>query len=200
MAIIPQAWTPEQDDYLTELAGDVPPAVLTSRFNEWASRHGHPSRTQSAINNRIRTLGLSAKACGNWITSGVVGNMLGLSPTCVTRMFDRCPIPRKRLGRIFYFTRADLKKWAQRYPERLGGFPRSNLIMLLESEELVDSILERFPHRHCRPIKVRFPTLGRTFNNCKAAAAALHLDHSTIPAAIKAGKYRVIGIPFEVVQ
>jgi hypothetical protein len=200
MAIIARAWTPEQDDYLTELAGDVPPAMIAQHFNRWAKAHGYPTRTAFAISRRRHILGISVEVCGYWINAGVVARALGIPTRTVLKTFETCPIERKRIGRCYFFTRRELKRWAQRYPERLGGFPRPNLIMLLESEELVDWILERHPQRYWKRRKIWFPTLKRVFHDCSSAAKAIHVDHSTIPAAIKAGRSTVAGIPFEVIQ
>lgn len=194
----PRWWSPAEDAYLSEITGDIPPVLLAYHYNAWATNHGYSSRTQRALYARVYELGLSAVACGNWINSGTVARCLEIPPHAAARMLNRHHMPRKLVGRIFYFTRRDLKNWARQHPQEFGGFQRSNLIMLLEDESLVDSILERFPHRYRRSIRIHCPTLRRTFNSATEAAKALHVDHSTIPAAIKAGRNIVGGIPFEV--
>jgi hypothetical protein len=193
-------WTPEQDNYLREIAGDVPPAMLAQHYNEWAKKHGYPIRTRVAIFRRLYKLNLSSRACGIWITTGIIAKTLCVPISSVARMFEDRPIARKRIGPIFYIRRDELKRWADRNPDKLGGFPRPQLIMLLENEMLVDSILERFPVRKHVACRLRFPTLGRTFRSCAEAARAIYVDHSTIPAAIRSGRHSVVGIPFEVLR
>lgn len=180
-------WTAEEEQMLVELVGDIPRCRIHCAFNGWASSHGYPSRTRRALLYRAQRLKLSARAVGTWLTAQVIADTLEI-PVSTVHSWQRQPdFPQKRVDprvSISYIHRPALRAWAAKHPHRFGGLPRGPLVMLLEDEKLVDSILERFPLRP-RANAVRCVETGRTWPSAAAAARDLHVTRNAVDHALR---------------
>jgi len=198
-------WTPAEADYLDRLAGDVPFPILVERFQRQAERQGWPSRSASAIQQRLVRTRQSGKArIGECLTSGGIAEILGCSHSRVNAWLKRpkvCDVikPRK-VGAFWYVERRALRRLAREMPQVLGGFGVDALFQLLEDRELAEEVCRQCPG-FWGDKRIRCIETGRVWPSCSAAAEALHVDYTTISLAIKQRRpVRVLGLRFERVR
>ena len=195
-----RAWTPAETLQLQELAGDMPFVYVAQQFNNWASRHGIPHRSVASLHKKLRALGGSCRCSGTWLQIGDVAQMLGKSRSTISLWCHNHPwIRYHKAGHNSSVNRDDLIRLARERPQLYAGTDRDNLILLLEDEELADSILERFPRRYWakgRGKRVRWTDTGQVFETLKDAAAATNLDYSSIGKALRQGR-PAAGLRFE---
>lgn len=192
-------WSRVETDRLLELLGDVPMHILTARYRQWASRMGHPERSPKAIEQRIRRLKGRRTPVGTYITSGTIVGLLGISYTTLDRWVERgflaaerSPTYDRRAKRVRpprrLFLRASVVQMALDYPERLAGTSRENLYMLLEDEQLADSISKKYPHRKGRdPVPVVCIETGQKYPSIAAAARANYVTRNCLYESIHRG-------------
>lgn len=178
------AWSAEELELLQSLAGDMPFQLLVSTFRQQAKIHRWPLRSADALQCRARLLGLNLRhVAGTWVTTGSIGEMLGVSLYCVNHWFRRHPLERRCTGNACYYKRSDVRRWARKHPEYLGGIAVDRLFMLLEDRKLAEWIVENYPHRppsRWETNRVRCIETGRVYASQGEAARA----HWVTPGAI----------------
>lgn len=184
----PPRWSTAELDMLEEIAGDQPPDQLIIIYNKWATKHGHAKRTRGAILTRLSRSGITAKAVGDWVSSGYICATLGVGLDTTQRWSDRRGIPCHRGSRnARFFRRSDLRRVAKKQPETFGGIAANRLFLLLEDRELADSIAERFPRRAMEPRPVRTIETGWLYPSVRAAAARFNICRQAIQHSIRTG-------------
>lgn len=194
-----RAWTEDEALWLQELAGDMPFPVVHQQFNKWAKRNGIPMRSADSLHKKLRKLGISRRAEGMWICSGDVARMLGKDRSTIQNWCSAGLLRRHRAGRFTSVSREDLIGLAHERPRLFAGCDRSNLLLLLEDEDLVDGILQRFPRRHSAAghgRRVRWVDTGQVFNTYREAGIAAHVSDKTICKALHQGRL-ACGLRFE---
>lgn len=191
-------WTAPETEMLLELAGDVPRAMIPQIYNTWACKRGFPSRTPNALRQKIEKHHASTRAVGAWLTTGGIAKTLEISCSTVegwTKYYK--DLPRKKYGKrkngkVNYFNRVELRKWARKHMQLFGGIDRSRLVMLFEDENLADEIVEKYP---CRAIgfinnakAVRCLETGETWPSIRAAASALYVSRESVARSIRTGQ------------
>jgi hypothetical protein len=191
-------WTQPETDKLLELAGDLPWPILCKRYNAWAKATGYTARNSNALTIHLNRNGGSRVPVGQWITTGAIHKILGVSKNVPAKWIRKWPEILKPVtpgsnfrGRI-YIRRDYLLLFARQHPEQFGGIPIPNLLMLLENEPLAQSIAEAYPYRpdgiasYRRPPRpVRCVETGETFPSILAASRAVYVTKHAIWAALQ---------------
>jgi DNA-binding transcriptional MerR regulator len=163
---------------------------LAGTYNRWARKHGYPERSKSAIGSAIGRRKLSRRAEGDWVTSSYIAEVLGVSIDVPQRWAERRLIESyKNTGSKTrrYFRRSDLVGFAIRHPELLGGIDSQRLYMLLENQDLADSIAERFPRRRGSGTMVQAVESGRIYQSVSEAGREVFATGQAIHSAIRTG-------------
>lgn len=186
-------WTARELEMLEQLAMDQPPCRLPAAYNKWASNNGFATRTSKAVTWAACRRGMRDKATGDWVHTGYICRLLGVSFDTPHRWSDRYGIPCFRDGRRRrYFRRSELRRVAKESPERFAGISADRLFLLLEDRDLADSVAAAYPRRpmQCRP--VRCVETGWWYPSIRAAADRMGVDRCAISLAIRRG-YRCSG-------
>lgn len=197
----PPRWTPAEANYLEQLSGEVPWPTLVRRMKIAATQKGWPSRTEKAIMMRLRRTGQPGRArCGEWTTTGGVGEILGCPATRVEAWLRRkriCQIlAPHRIGQIRYISRKAWRRLARKMPRVLGGFGADALFLLLEDRDLADAVAEAHP----RPMgdwRIQCVETGQVWPSAVVAARELHVSQAAVTAAIRQSRpVAVLGMTF----
>lgn len=181
-------WTPEEKSALESLAGNVLPRMLVGSYNRWAKKNGYPERTNKAIYSALGRRRLSRKAEGEWVTSSYIATVLGVSIDVPQRWAERNLIAsRKNAGRsmVRYFRRTDILAFAKKRPDLLGGIASEKLFLLLEDEELAESIALAFPKRKGAGRMIKAVESGQVYPSVVAAAKEVFATRQGIHSAIR---------------
>lgn len=181
-------WTTRELEMLEQLAMDQPPCRLPAVYNKWASNNGFTTRTTKAVTWAANRRRMRDKATGDWVHTGYICRLLGVSFDMTTRWSDRYGIPCFRDGRRRrYFRRSELRRVAKESPERFAGISADRLFLLLEDRDLADSIAAAYPRRpmQCRP--VRAIETGWLYPSVRVAASRVGVVRGSIQRAIRTG-------------
>ena len=199
------AWLPEESEYLERLAGDLPFPELLSRMRRQATRQGWPSRSERAIRERIRRIGMRARArTGAVLTTGGVAEILGCPGTRVEVWLRRprvlAILQPRWVGKTRYIERRAWRQLAQEMPRILGGYSVDALFALLEDRELAESVATRY-RRPCGDWRVRCVETGRIYPSCGHAAQEHHVTQTCISLAIRQRRpVAALGLTFEALR
>lgn len=187
-------WSPTELAWLEDLAGNVPPAALASRYNRLAVSHGFSRRTPEAIESRARRSQLTIAAIGDWITTGLTAKLLGFSGASnnpVNLWVERKYITARRFSPAIsapsYIRRCDLRALARERPELFAGIEEPRLIQVLEDEALATEIAQNHRRRKARPRPVRCVETGTVYPTVRAAARQIYVTPRAITWAIDTG-------------
>lgn len=200
-----QPWSEPEAEYLERLTGDVPFPELLTRMRNQAVRQGWPHRSERAIRERIRRIGMRARArSGAVVTTGGVAEILGCPATRVEAWLRRprvlAVLQPRWVGKTRYIERRAWRQLAQEMPRILGGYSVDALFALLEDRELAESIATRY-RRPCGDWRVRCVETGRIYPSCGAAAAAHHVTQACISLAIRQRRpVTALGLTFEALR
>ena len=173
---------------LESMAGNMPRKLLSACYNSWASKSGYPPRPTAAINSKLSRCGISARAEGEWITSGYVAKVLGLKIDTPQRWADKGYIESYRGPTKFstrYFRRLSFVEMAKAHPEFFSGIDRDRLFALLEDADLADSIASNYPRRKGSGRPIQVVETGVVFPSVCAAARAFYVRPQSIYFAMK---------------
>lgn len=185
----PPRWTAAEMEALEDIAGNYPPDRFSGVYNNWAAHNGYVLRSHQALLTKLSRQGLSARACGDWISSGYICEVLGVGADTPKRWSTRYGIPCHRDGRkARFYRRSDLRRVAQERPAIFGGISPSRLFMLLEDRELADRIAGSHGRRGMDPKPVRAVETGWLYPSVRAAAARVHVTRQAIQYAIRTGR------------
>lgn len=175
-------WTPPEDEMLAGLAGDLPWPKVVDAYNRWARRHGLPQRTAQGMTRRCIRLRLRRSAVGEFITSGLVSEMLGIKRQTFLRWVKDGWLPTIQYGKgnPYYIRRRDLRKLARQRPHLFGGQREGTLIQLLDNELLARQIVAmELP----APLQLR-PVVcieqGKRYASVGRAARAHFIDRAAV--------------------
>lgn len=184
----PPRWSDRELEMLEQLAMDQPPCKLPAAYNCWASNNGFTVRTRQAVIWAVNRRGMGDKATGDWMHTGYICRLIGISFDMPRRWSDQYGIPCYRDGRgRRYFRRSELRRVARQSPERFAGISADRLFLLLEDRELADSVAAAYPLRPMEPKPVRAVEAGRLFPSLRAAASCIGINRGAIQRAIKTG-------------
>ena len=185
-------WTTAEGAQLEHLAGNVPGPLIPRAFNAWAREHGIPQRTPVSVKRQIERRHLSLRVCGDWITTGVIAHILGISLTTPLYWIQRGILPARQFHRSsrqpWFIRRADVVALARQRPELFGGIERGRLAQLLENERLADQITAEHHRRQNTPRRVRCVETGRLYRSTREAARAVFVARQLIQRAISTGR------------
>ncbi len=175
-----QRWTPEELAKLELVCGDRPWPLVVQTYNTWARESNYPERSSLALERKSQKLGIYRKTEGLWITIGAVSRILELDRATPLRWVRRGLINSWRNGESrsypHYVRRTDFRKLARQNPCFFRPFRREQLVMLFDSEEVADYVLEHCPTPHVVPGRER-PVVcvetGKKYDSIKAAAKAV---------------------------
>lgn len=180
-------WTPEEDEHLISLCGDMPWAMVVTEMKGQARRRGWRKRSESAMSAHATHLGLSVRSVGEWVTGSFIAETLGISRWPVYRWIKNKDLYAKRVGQTWYVSRKDLMTFARKHTKYFAGMSESELVMLFSNEQLA-SELAKMPvlrRRNTSPV-IRVST-GQRFPTLKSAAAAYRVSYQRIQEATRTG-------------
>lgn len=201
-------WSNAEDQQLISMVGSLPFQILCSGYNAWARSEGHPQRTRNAIGKRIKVLNAgSLIPVGDYLTTGSICLMLQCSDMVVHRWVKKGFIEAYTFKgshyeqgrsnttdrRTFYFRRKEIVQLARDMPHLFAGCTKQNLFLLLEDEELSESIAENHPRRNGAPRPIKNLDTGHTFPSAKKAAdwankfSPFRTDRTGVAQAARAG-------------
>ena len=204
-------FTEPEVEKLFDLAGELPLAMLSRRYNQWAKANGYQSRTQGSLRHYMGQRGLALEPVGEYIRTGTILQCLESDQGLIERwvrngwiepvqMYRDTSLRLKAPRRAF--RRLDLRRMARKHPQAFAGCPREGLFMLLEDESLVDQIRKDHPNK---PHDVIIPkpvvcldTMKR-YPSCAAAARAIGCSESAIRKAVRHG-IRAYGLRWEALK
>jgi hypothetical protein len=199
------SWSPAEDAYLEQRAGDVPFSELVRHFQRYAKQQGWPVRSYWAIVKRLRRTGQPARARqGEVITSGGAADILGCPRGRVVSWLARKDIAEilqpRRVGRVRYVERRAWRQLAREMPQVLGGFDVDALYVLLEDRDLAEQLAATHPVT-LRDTRIRCVENGAIYSSCHEAARLHHVHPSTINLAIRQRRpVRALGLTFEALR
>lgn len=181
-------WSTRELEMLEQLAMDQPPSKLPAAYNCWARNNGFTVRTSQSVTWAANRRGMRDRATGDWVHTGYICQVLGISFNMPQRWTDQYGIPCYRDGRgRRYFRRSDLQHVARQSPERFAGIPADRLFLLLEDRELADSVAATYPLRPMQPRPVRAIETGWFYSSLREASQRVGARRSSIQRAIKSG-------------
>lgn len=184
----PPRWTERELEALEDIAGNYPPDRFSGIYNNWASHNGFSLRTRQALLTKLSRNGISARACGDWVSCGYICQVLGVGIDTPQRWSSRYGIPCHRDGRrARFYRRSDLRAAARERPAIFSGITADRLFLLLEDRELAERIAAAHPRRHKDPRPVRAVETGWHYPSIRAAAARMHITRQAIQHAIRTG-------------
>lgn len=197
-------YTPRELETIEELVGDLPLGLLVRRYNAWAEENGLPRRTERALHQRIKELGLTIEPYGEYVRAASILSALRVSQNVIEGWIRKGWIaPAKHRSKPYRrvhwrergpvrrsFRRRDLVRMARDHPEAFAGAPREGLYSLLEDADLCDAIRAAHPRRlgclnPARPVKNL--STGETYPSIRAAAEATGLHATLIRASVNKG-------------
>lgn len=195
-------WSKPEIEHLNEMAGEIPFPDLVRKFQQRSRQEGWPPRSSSAILQRLhRTHQRGACRGGEWMTTGHVADVLGISRSRVDAWMRRPRVreilqPRWR-GKVRYVERIAWRRLARQLPRVLGGFSADALFLLLEDRELADQVAEQ--HRaSIGDWRIRCLETGRIYGSCCEVARQHHISHTAVSRAVRLGRpVASIGMTFE---
>lgn len=200
-------WSEPEIEKAESLIGNVATCDLEAKYNRWAKKHGYPPRTKRAIDHLASKLGLSLLPDGDYVTTGYISRMLGISIYAPQRWVEDNLVEHKRRGKgkYAYISRKNLRGLARRKPYLFAGCSRENLYALLESEELAEEISENYRTRGLcfTPINqqrlVHAVGTNLIFSSVGQAAKAVYVRRQVISRAIQRN-WKAAGYHWEYVQ
>jgi DNA-binding transcriptional MerR regulator len=185
------------------LAGDVPWLDLVERYTEWAKLNRYPQRTRRAITHICAGAGVSTTACGEYVTTGYIAEVLDINVRCVQEWLRRGVLPYRQAARIGYryVRRVDLRTLAMDRPHLFSGVSVDRLNALIEDLDLSQRIAATYPRRGNystiqAPRRVRCIETGQVFDTIGEAARAVYVSHQGITKALQRG-WRAAGYRWE---
>lgn len=186
-------WSVEEETRLEVLAGDRPWPLVVRAYNTWAAQHGYSDRTALALERRAQAMGVYRRSEGEWITTGAVARILGVSKAQPLRWVRRGQVPSWRNGLgppcPHYISRTELRKWARHDPSFWRSFAFERLVVLFDAEQVAHYVYAactpeqgRRPYQRCKP--VRCVETGQRFASISDAAQAAFVTPSRMSAVL----------------
>ena len=181
-------WTPDEEEMLQQLAVDHPPDRVPTLYRTWAGSNGYVMRSASSIRSKLVALRITDKATGDWVNTGYVCKLLGISFDMPHRWTDKYGIPAHRDGHgRRYFSRRELRRIARDHPERFAGINADRLFLLLEDRQLADGIAAAYPSRPMESRPVRAIETGWLYQSVREASKRVGAHRSSIQRSIRTG-------------
>lgn len=181
------AWTQEEEDFLSCIAGSYPFPKLVNAFNKWAVKSGYPKRSDTAIAIKIKRSTLSRKCTEDNFTVYELARGLGVSKDRIRSFVKNRKLRPKKVARNQYaISRKDAIQLVIDYPEYFSSCDRENLFWLLEDDRLVDQVRSVTPSArgYRKPVRCYSKEGIKVYSGVKEAARDNYLTHSCIIGAI----------------
>jgi hypothetical protein len=172
-------WSEQELEILQSLAGDMPWPMVPRAYNTQAGTLGLPKRTSMALQRKCDDLGILRRSTGEWVTTGFVSKLMGVSYSTVQRWITNGWLPYRSYPhgkhKQYYFTRESLRKLAMERPYLFGGQSESTLTVLFNNEFLAARIVTmELPPPWCRRPVVCVER-GRRYPSVYRAAKAVYV-------------------------
>jgi hypothetical protein len=181
-------WSPEELEQLQSLVGDVPWPMVMARYNTCAKIKGWPQRTEIALLRKCHDLGIQRRSVGEWITTGLVKELMGISYFAVQRWIKEGWLPSVRFGEgrphSHHIKRSDLRALARQRPDLFGGQSEATLIQLLDNERLAEEIAAMNLPKPRQAIPVICVEQGRRYPSIGIAARSVYVTPQRLRAVV----------------
>jgi len=182
-------WTAREDSALEQFCGEYPWLWVVKRYNAWAAEAGHVTRSATALMKHAQKLGYNRKASGEYITLGVVSEILGIDREKPRRWVKRGLVRTYRRSQCkpspYYVSRAALRAWARRDPSFFRCYAHDALVVLFDDTQTADTI-HALPfvaaRKHRRAVKC--VDTGSVYQSVIEAARANYVTTTRISAVI----------------
>lgn len=181
-------WLNVELEMLEQMAIDYPPDQLAAVYNQWAQSQNLTLRTKAAVEWMANKRGMRERACGDWVSTGYICQVLGISFNTPQRWSDQYGIPCHKDGRgRRFFLRSELRRVAKQQPVRFAGIAADRLFLLLEDRNLADAVAAAFPRRPMAPRRIRCIETGWMYPSVKSACRRIGIPRGAIQRAIRTG-------------
>lgn len=180
-------WSRVELDKLEDLVGQTTFDQACRLWNSWAAQEGIEQRSKQSIAKKAAEQGISRNPWGDWLLVGEVAQLLGKHRSTIRNWVNAGWIRRRGTARASAVCRVDLRRLARKRPQLFGGVDRGALVQLLESEDLADWVLERYPQRwqdRYHGHRVVWLDRGLVFDSYVAASKAAHVNSKAIRQSI----------------
>ena len=182
-------WSAFELETLQSMVGDMPWPLLVKNYRHWAHFNGQPPRTEIALRRKAEALGIRRWSVGEWITTGVIGEHLGVTCETVRHWIRQGWLPAKRFGTTpshqHFVSRADLRRLSRNRPELFAERPLADLIQLLDSERAAQQVVDGNHSRPWRRCPVICVETGKRFPTIAAAARHAHVTPQRMHIAVR---------------
>lgn len=172
---------------LQSMCGDMPWKMLVRQYNSAAVQHKWPTRTETALLRRCEDMKVSRWPVGEWITTGTIAEILGISAWTPRNWVKNLGLKASRFGEKtspFYIKRRELRRFARERPSLFSGYPESTLIQLLDSERLATEIVEMSLTPRYSKVPVVCIETGKKFSSIRSAALCNYITPETLRKAL----------------
>lgn len=181
-------WTPQEEELLQSHTGDMPWPMVVTVYNRVATTKGFPKRTEIALIRRCEDLGIQRRTVGEYITTGLIADLLGISYTAIQRWIKEGWISSVRYGNTkphhHYIKRSELRRLARQRPKLFGGQSEATLIQLLDNERLSEEIAAMNLPKPRQAIPVICIEKARRYPSIGTAARSVYVTPQRLRAVI----------------
>jgi hypothetical protein len=179
-------WHEEEESLLEKLAGEKPIAEIIKAVQRLDRRMGWQAKTDTAIQVKMKRLGLSRRCTLDNFTPAELARILGIPRDRPESWVEKFGLPYRKVdGYKGAILLKDLRQWASVNPHRMAGCTEEGLQWLL-GDELGSAIAALPIPTHGRPKPVTRDD-GVEYSSIKAAARANYIHRSRIREAVIGG-------------
>jgi hypothetical protein len=175
-----EPWSPQEDEQLTSLCGDMPWPMVVTTYTKVASDRGWPKRTANQLRNRSILMGASRRSTGEWLAAQAIAKQLGMSQHPVYGWIRSGRLKSRRFGSVWYVSRKDLRAFANKEPHYFAGLPEADLLSLLSNEQIAQRFAKMPPARRVNRTPVIRVSTGQRFPTLRSAAKAYQVPYQRI--------------------
>lgn len=199
-----KAWRTEETQYLIDIGGRYPLEKIVRRMQNFNKKHGWAARSPTAVQIKLRRLGISRKCIYDNFNRFELARILDISPDRVRSWTRRFGLPFRKGGALTSISISSFRLWAYAHPELLTGIEAERLDWLMNDLDFCLEValppIQKTPKRKkFVPITVKRKDTGAVYPSLRDAAEAAYVHRSSLGKAIAQGR-QCAGIEWEIVE
>jgi hypothetical protein len=180
-------WSPEEVNYLSELAGTDHFLFLCQKYRKIALRNGWPYRTNSAIATKFSKEKFSfIPLYDGWTCSGLA-IFLGIRINRVHVWKSKGKLIPQKIGGRSRILKSDFQAFAKAYPRSFYGVDQNRLALLLDQETL-DLVASHSQTACNKAIPIYSTKTGRLYPSIRKAAKNEFFAVRAVSSCVKKNK------------